>query len=243
MKSLTSLITVSLMLAAGTALAHEPQNGTVAPAASPQTMDHSKMDMSGMTPADSQKMAAAEFAKLDADKNGSLSKVEFAKLHAMMGMQHGQMDGSKMDTQQSQMDHSKMGMSGMSAADQQKMATAQFAKLDSNNDGKLSKGEFAGLHSMMGMRHGSMDHSKMDMQHGQMDHSKMDHSKMDMSNKPTDHQKMTTDEFAKFDSNKDGELSKAEVSAQPSLAAHFGMLDANKDGSLSKAEFAKHHGM
>ncbi|MGV8932955.1 MAG: hypothetical protein ACOH1R_12700, partial [Luteimonas sp.] len=67
--------------------------------------------------------------------------------------------------------------------------------------------------------------------------------KMDMSNKPTDHQKMTTDEFAKLDSNKDGELSKAEVSAQPSLAAHFGMLDANKDGILSKAEFAKHHGM
>ncbi len=183
MKSLTSLITVSLMLATGAVIAKEPVKAMAPPAATPQAMDHSTMDMSGMKSADQQKMATEQFATLDANNDGSLSKVEFAKLHAMMGMPQGQMDSGKMDMQQGQMDHGKMGMSGMNPADQQNMATAQFSKLDSNNDGKLSKGEFAGLHAMMGMQDRSMDDSNMDMQHDQVDHSKMDMS----SDKPADH--------------------------------------------------------
>jgi len=160
MKSLTSLITVSLMLATGTALAHEQVKDPAPPAAAPQTMDHgkmdmqqgqmdrSKMDMSGNKSVDHQKMAAAQFAKLDANKDGSLSKAEFAKHHEMMGMQHGQMDRSKMDAQEGQMDHSKMGMPGMNAADHQKMAMEQFAKLDTNQDGKLSKTEIPDQHPL-----------------------------------------------------------------------------------------------
>lgn len=84
------------------------------------------------------------------------------------------------------------------------------------------------------------DHSQM--QHGEMDHSKMDHSKMDHG-KPADHQEMAADEFAALDKNKDGKLSKAEVPASSSLAAHFDMLDADRNGSLDQAESAKHHGM
>jgi len=111
------------MLAAGTVLAHGSEKGKAPRAATPQAMDHSKMDMPGTKPADHQKMATTEFVKLhknkdgklgkaeipsqhpmaahfgmlDTSKDGSLSKAEFAKHHAMMGMQSGQMDHSKMD--------------------------------------------------------------------------------------------------------------------------------------------------
>ncbi len=148
MKSLTSFITVSLMLATGTVLAHEPVKGTASTAATPQAMDHSKMDMQkgamdhskmgmcGMNAADHQKMAMAQFVKLDTNNDGNLSKAEFAKHHAMMCMQPGMMD------------HGKMGMSGMKRADHQKMASDEFAKLDSNKDGKLAKTEIADGHPL-----------------------------------------------------------------------------------------------
>ncbi|MEO6227868.1 MAG: hypothetical protein ABIO61_08470 [Thermomonas sp.] len=149
MKLLPSLLTVSLMLAAGTVLAHEPKT----PPTSPQAMDHSKMDISHMTAADHEKMAMAQFAKLDTNKDGMLSKAEFAKLHEMMRMQHesmdhGKMDHSKMDMQHDKMDHSKMDMAGMKSADHQKMAAEEFAKLDKNKDGKLSKAEIPAQHPM-----------------------------------------------------------------------------------------------
>ena len=136
MKSLTSFLAVSLMLAAGTVLAHEQKTSQTPPAATPQAMDHGKMDMSHMTPADHEKMATAQFAKLDTNNDGVLSKAEFAKLRAMMGMQHGAMD------------HSKMDMSGMKSPDHQKMAAGEFAKLDKNKDGKLSKAEIPSQHPL-----------------------------------------------------------------------------------------------
>ncbi len=153
MKSLTSLITVSLMLATGSVIAQEPVKGTAPPAANPQAMDHGKMGMSGMSEADHQKMAMAQFAKLDTNNDGSLSKTEFAKHHAMMGMQHGSMGHGMMDMQHgrmdhSKMDHSKMEMAGMKAVDHQKMAAEQFATLDKNQDGKLSKGEIPADHPL-----------------------------------------------------------------------------------------------
>ena len=72
----------------------------------------------------------------------------------------------------------------------------------------------------------------------------MDHSKMKMD-KPMsmDHSKMAGAEFAKLDQNKDGKISKGEISAKHALSPHFDMLDSNKDGSLSQAEFAKYQSM
>jgi Ca2+-binding EF-hand superfamily protein len=249
MKSLSSLLTVSLMLATGSVLAHEPIAPPTSTPTAPQAMGDGKMDMSHMTPADHEKMAMAHFAKLDTNNDGMLSKAEFAKLREMMGMQHGsmdqgKMDHSKMDMQHDKMDHSKMDMSQMTPADHEKMAMAQFAKLDTNNDGTLSKAEFAKIQEMMGMQHGSMgqgkmDHSKMDMQHDKMDHSKMDMPGM----KSSDPQKMAAEEFAKLDKNKDGKLTKSEIPTQHPMHARFDMFDSNKDGSVSKDEFTKHHGM
>jgi hypothetical protein len=67
----------------------------------------------------------------------------------------------------------------------------------------------------------AMDHA----QHGQMDHGKTSPAKGNAA-------------FIKLDANKDGKLSKAEMT-KDSKAAHFAMLDADKDGTLSPAEFAK----
>ncbi|MEO6234233.1 MAG: EF-hand domain-containing protein [Thermomonas sp.] len=183
MKSLTSLLTVSLMLATGAVLAHEPKTPQVPPAAAHQAMDHGKMDMSHMTPADHEKMAMARFAKLDSNNDGMLSKAEFAKLHAMMGMQHGamvhgKMDHSKMAMQHdkmdhSKMDHSKMDMSGMKSPEHKKMAAEEFAKLDKNKDGKLSKTEIPAQHPMYahfdmldGNKDGSISKGEFTTHHG-----------------------------------------------------------------------------
>lgn len=166
MKLFPSLLAASLLLAIGSASAHEPSKTTDQPTAM-QGMDHSKMGMSKMTPADHQKMAAAAFVKLDSNKDGklvkaeiaaphplaahfamldtnkdgALSKAEFAKHHAMMGKSHGQMDHSKMD-------HGKMDHGKMTPADHQKMANAEFVKLDANQDGKLVKAEIAVGHPL-----------------------------------------------------------------------------------------------
>lgn len=64
---------------------------------------------------------------------------------------------------------------------------------------------------------------------GHMDHGKMDGH----HDKPDD----KVGEFATLDANKDGKLSKAELSKHK-LGPHFGMLDADKNCTLSPTEFA-----
>ena len=95
MKQFSSMLALSLVLATGTALAADPPKPTTKPAATmppmdhskmkmqPGQMDHSKMDMSGKTPAEHQQMANDAFAALDTNKDGCLSKAEFAKHHGM----------------------------------------------------------------------------------------------------------------------------------------------------------------
>ncbi|MCF6437233.1 MULTISPECIES: calmodulin [Pseudoalteromonas] len=45
--------------------------------------------------------------------------------------------------------------------------------------------------------------------------------------------------FADFDTDKDGVISKSEASASESLMKVFNELDSNKDGELSEDEFNK----
>lgn len=128
-----SMLALSLALATGTALAADPPKPATRPAATMPPMDHSKMDMSGKTPADHQQMANNTFAAIDTNKDGCLSKAEFAKHHAMMQMKHGKMMS---------MDDGKMSM------DHQKMADKEFASLDKNHDGSLTKSEIPAKHPL-----------------------------------------------------------------------------------------------
>lgn len=43
--------------------------------------------------------------------------------------------------------------------------------------------------------------------------------------------------FQTIDANRDGAISRAEVSAFPRIERHFDRLDANRDGAVSPAEF------
>ena len=60
-----------------------------------------------------------------------------------------------------------------------------------------------------------------------------------------DHASMAPD-FAKLDTNGDGQLEKTELPKDHPMAAHFDMMDKDKDGKVSKAEFeamhSGHHG-
>ena len=76
MKIYHSILAISLLVAAGSAIAAEPVKAVKPTAAQP--MDHSKMDMShGQM--DHSQMTGDAFAKLDVDKDGKLSKGEMAK--------------------------------------------------------------------------------------------------------------------------------------------------------------------
>jgi Ca2+-binding EF-hand superfamily protein len=105
--------------------------------------------------------------------------------------------------------------------------TTIFKKIDGNNDGKLSKDEFAKLADEV-------------------------REKGDKAAKIADRIKASANDlFAKLDENKDGALSLEEAkkfdiamlggakAAVKNLDATFKKLDTNKDGQLSKDEFAK----
>ena len=62
-----------------------------------------------------------------------------------------------------------------------------------------------------------------------------------MRNRPDQPMKQTTQaQFESLDRNHDQQLSKAEASADNSIAAQFGSLDANADGYVSKSEYMAH---
>lgn len=125
-------------------------NVHAAPQAAPKPMDHGhmKMDHATMempaTPEAREKMGNMMFDKIDANKDGSLSRAEFVEHHRSMSMQHGgmHMDHPAMAGKPpAGMDHHAMGHHAMEHA--APAAGSDFAKLDANRDGKLSKAEMA----------------------------------------------------------------------------------------------------
>lgn len=156
MKKISAVLAFSLVAAAGAALAADPPK-PASKQGGMQSMDHSKMDMSGHKPGDHRKMADDAFMMLDTNKDGSLSKAEFAKHHEMMGTMHGDMSKS----------HGKM------AGDHHKVAETQFASLDKNRDGRLSESEVPAEHPLAthfdmldSNKDGSVSKAEFDKHHG-----------------------------------------------------------------------------
>ncbi|MET0289872.1 MAG: EF-hand domain-containing protein [Pseudoxanthomonas sp.] len=106
--------------------------------------------------------------------------------------------------------HAKLDTNGDGDIDRGEAAKAprlaeQFDALDTNKDGKLSPGELRAARGERG-RHGPhRGHDRM----------------------------------AKLDSNKDGRISAEEAKADPKFAARFAEMDANKDGFVDKADLAQ----
>lgn len=92
MKAALSGLTLALTLCCTAALACEE-----APPAGDKghAMDHGKMHMAEMSPAEHKKMMDEKFVEIDADKNGCISKEEFDKHHEAMRMKHMEMQKEK----------------------------------------------------------------------------------------------------------------------------------------------------
>ena len=133
----------TLALAVALLLASNVQAG---PQDAVKPMDHSKMKMDHAdmkmptTPEARAKMANTMFDKIDANKNGSLSRAEFIEHHRTMSMNHGDMSHHGKDAMKHEgTDHHAMDHAGHAPS----TGGSTFAKLDGNRDGKLSKGEMA----------------------------------------------------------------------------------------------------
>jgi Ca2+-binding EF-hand superfamily protein len=98
----------------------------------------------------------------------------------------------------------------------------KFAEIDANRDGKLDRDELAAMKG----------------RHGKGERGRGHHGKKD----PAEH---AAHMLAKFDADKDGSLSKAEVEGRR-FADKFDTIDADRDGKLAQAELAafkaEHHG-
>ena len=134
----------SIALAATLLLA---SNAHAGPQTASKPMDHSKMKMDHAsmqmpaTPEARAKMANTMFDKIDTNKNGSLSRAEFVEHHRTMSMEHGgmHMDHGKNAMKHDGKEHHAMDHAGHAPS----AASTTYQKLDSNKDGKLSKGEMA----------------------------------------------------------------------------------------------------
>lgn len=153
--SIATLLAASLLAFAAHAAAQTAQTKPGATAQGPTPMKHGDMQMP-RTPEERAKMANAMFDRIDANKDGSLSRAEFVEHHKAMSMDHGMgmghdghgmdhrgMDAHGMDDHgmgHHGMDHQRGGHQGMPGGAAPKKA---FADWDANKDGKLSREEMA----------------------------------------------------------------------------------------------------
>lgn len=147
---------------------------------------------------------AAKFDQLDRNGDGRLDASERPQRHGMgkHGGKHGGRHGdmSKLDT-----DHDGR-ISRPEAAGRDKLA-GNFAAIDADNDGYLTRSELQAYHERM--------RPQREAERAQRFNAK----------------------FAEADLNRDGRLSRVEVAEKmPRLAERFNWMDDNKDGFLSRDE-------
>lgn len=139
MKTATSLAMVGTLFLAITVHA--------GPQAAQTPMDHGQMKMNHpdmkmpSTPETRAKMANTMFDRIDANKDGTLSRAEFVEHHRTMSMQPGGMHMHHHGTDAMHHGGKQHGMGHGGHAPTP--ASTSFQALDGNKDGKLSKAEMA----------------------------------------------------------------------------------------------------
>ncbi len=108
-------------------------------------------------------------------------------------------------------------------------ANKVFAKLDTNGDGMISRGE-AAAKPKLAAHFDQIDTNK----DGQLSFDEIAAARQK-------HQQRAAAKFAKLDTDNDGRISRNEASAAPKLAKNFDAIDTNKDGFLSKDELKAAH--
>lgn len=159
---------------------------TVQAAAEPAHGQHDEMRMEPVTRAQMLQKVQSHFARVDADNDGVVTKAE---MQAMRGARHERMEK-----------HAGM------------RREHTFERLDTNDDGSISRSEFDAAHAGMAGHNGKAGHKRMRM-HGQI--------------------------FEMADANNDGRVTLQEATA--AAAEHFDRADANRDGVLTADEMRAAH--
>ena len=219
MKSIAILTLAIAAVTAGGALAQQAAPGHSAGKQSGHFEDRKSLDTNNDGVIDRAEAAAkprfaAMFDKLDSNKDGRLDAAERAQLKNR---------------------HGKRGMKGHGMRDN---GRAGIARLDTDGDGRISRDEvtkmpkFAEKFAQIDGNHdGYLVRSEVNAYHERM-----------RPQRAAEMKERFDDLFASADLNKDGKLSKIEVSEKmPRMAKSFAWMDEDRDGFLSRSDLQPKH--
>ena len=140
-----------------------------------------------------------------------------------------------------QVDVNKDGMIDRSEAAKMPMLSQHFDTLDTNKDGKLSVEERSQMRARMGGKH---RRGMMGGGHGGMMRFDSDKDGRLSRAEFVAAQRSMADRFDKMDVNKDGYVDRTDMQARMAQqhAAFFSGADANRDGRVTRDEFIVEHG-
>lgn len=201
------LIAAAALLAGTAALAQMPPPAAAAPPAPPAPMAHPMHDKV-MTRAETVQMVREHFGKLDADRNGAITKTEIDGLHTEMFKEFKGFEG---------------GRHALTMGD----PNAAFDRLDDNKDGSISRDEFTKhreerFERRVERREKVKDGAPKDGK--EMRRFVMRHHGGGFGGRM----------IVMADANSDGQITLAE--AETMALQHFDQMDANKDGQVTPEE-------
>lgn len=203
------LILAAGLLAGTAALSQTPSPAPVAPPA-PSVPLAQPMHDKVMTRTEVVQMVREHFGKMDADKNGAITKTEIDNLHTTMSKDFKSFQGGHALT---------MGD-----------PNAAFDQLDSNKDGSISRDEFAAAREHRVERRIERREAIKEGEQSPKDGKEVRRHVMRMHGPGRFGGRM----IVMADTNSDGQITLAEAEAM--ALQHFDQMDANKDGQVTREE-------
>lgn len=204
------ILIAAVALLAGTAvLAQTPPPAPAAPPAPPTPMAHPLHDKV-MTRAEVVEMVREHFGKMDADRNGAITKTEIAGLHTEMFRDFKGFQGGHV-----------MMMGDPNAA---------FDRLDTNKDGSISRDEFSAAREQRFERRVEKHEVIKEGDKSPKDGKDARRHVMRMHGAGRFGGRM----IVMADSNSDGQITLAE--AETMALQHFDQMDTNRDGQVTREE-------
>ena len=208
------LIVAATILLAGTAIAQTPPPPPAAPAVPPM---HDRVT----TRAEAVDKVRQHFGKLDADKDGAVTKEEVMEGHRELGKDFRTMRG----------EHAKGGAPHIMMLDRPRGdPNAAFDRLDTNKDGSISREEFAAGREKRLERRIVMREQRRDGAGAPKDGKEVRKHVMRMHGRGPFGAHM----IVMADTDKDGKITQAEAEAL--ALQHFDRMDSNKDGQVTPEE-------
>lgn len=205
-----TLIAAAALMAGTAVLAQTPPPAPVAPPAPPAPMAHPMHDKV-VTRAEAVQMVREHFGKMDADKNGAISKAEIDGLHTEMSKNFKGFEGRG----------HFMTMGDPNAA---------FDRLDANKDGSISREEFTQTREERIERRMVRREKLKEGDQSPKDGKGVRRHVMRMHGPGRFGGRM----IVMADTNSDGQITLAEAEAL--ALQHFDRMDANKDGRVTPEE-------